>query len=115
MWQKKVIEIGEPRQAGLMSPHMFLTISHKTTSFIGHESIYLSTHLNTTLYARFRVYHCNTFRKVLDVLSEWMVRREELTMPVERRILATLLQPNEPHIFLAYWAWELPVDTPGDE
>jgi hypothetical protein len=108
MWQKKVIEIGEPHQAGLMSPHMFLTISYKTTSFIGHESIYLSTHLSTTLHVRFRVCHCDTFHKVLDVLFEWMVRREELTMPVEQRILATLVQPNEPHSFLTYWARETP-------
>jgi hypothetical protein len=84
MWQKKVIEIGEPGQAGLMSPHMFLTISHKTTSFDGHESIYLSMNLGTTLDVQFRVSHCDTFRKVLDVLSKWMVRREELTMLVER-------------------------------
>jgi hypothetical protein len=109
--EKKVIEIGEPGQAGLMSPH----ISLKTTSFDGHESIYLSMNLGTTLDVRFRVSHCDTFHKVLDVLSEWMVRREELTMLVERRILATLLQPNEPHCFLAYWAWELPVNTPGAE
>jgi hypothetical protein len=36
-------------------------------------------------------------------------------MFVERRILATLLQPNEHKTFLAYWAWELPVNTPGAE
>jgi len=101
MWQKKVIEIGEPGQAGLMSPHMFLTITHKTTSFVGHESIYLSMNLGTTPNVGFRVCHCNTFCKVLDVLSEWMFRREELTMLVERRILATLFQPNKPHSFLA--------------
>jgi hypothetical protein len=55
----------------------------------------------------------DTFRKVLDVLSEWMVKREELTMFVERRILVTLLQPNEPQMLLVYWAWELPINTPG--
>jgi hypothetical protein len=44
-----------------------------------------------------------------------MVKREELTMFVERRILATLLQPNEPQMFLAYWTWELPMNTPGVE
>ena len=80
MWQKKVIEIREPRH-----------------------------------HPRCRVCHFDTFRKVLDVLSEWMVRREELMMPVKRRILATLLQPNEPHNFLAYWAGELLVDTLGGE
>jgi hypothetical protein len=42
-----------------------------------------------------------------------MDKREKLTMFVERRILATLLQPNEPQTFLAYWAWELSVNTPG--
>jgi hypothetical protein len=44
-----------------------------------------------------------------------MVTREELLMFIERRILATLLQPNEPKTFLAYWAWEPPVNTPGAE
>jgi hypothetical protein len=115
MWQKKVIEIGEPRQARLMSAHMLLTISHKTTFLIGHESIYLSMNLHTSHHPQFRVYYCDTFHKVLDVLSKWMVKREELTMFVERRILATLLQPNEPHTFLAYWAWELPLNTPDAE
>ena len=38
-----------------------------------------------------------TFRKVLDVSSECMLNREELSMLVEQRILATLLQPNELH------------------
>jgi hypothetical protein len=76
---------------------VFLTIPHKTTTFlIGHESIYMSMNLGTSHYLRWRVFHYDTFRKVLDVLSEWMVKREELTMFVERRILATLLQPNEP-------------------
>jgi hypothetical protein len=46
---------------------MFLTISHKTTSFDGHESIYLSMNLGTTLDVRFRVSQSDTFRKVLDV------------------------------------------------
>jgi hypothetical protein len=62
---------------------MFLTISHKTTSFDGHKSIYLSMNLGTTLDVWFWVSHYDTFRKVLDVLSEWMVKREELTMLVE--------------------------------
>ena len=44
---------------------------------------------------RFRVGHLDTFREVLSVLSECMVKREELSMLVERRKLATLLQPNE--------------------
>jgi hypothetical protein len=92
---------------------MLLTISHKTTFFIGHESIYLSMNLGTSHHPRCRVCHFDTFHKFLDVFSEWMVKREELTMSVERRILATLLQPNEHHTFLAYWAWELPMNTPG--
>jgi hypothetical protein len=40
-----------------------------------------------------------------------MVKREELSMFVERRILATLPQPNELQSCLAYWAWELPMNT----
>jgi hypothetical protein len=44
-----------------------------------------------------------------------MLKREELSMFIERRILATLLQPNEQQSCLAYWAWELPVNTPGAE
>ena len=96
----------------LCEGHMLLTISHKTTFFIGHESIYLSMNLGTSLQVRSRVRHFDTFRKALDIFSEWMVKREELTMFVERRILATLLQPYEPHNFLAYWAWELPLNTP---
>jgi hypothetical protein len=44
-----------------------------------------------------------------------MVKREELMMFIERRILATLLQLNEPQTFLAYWAWELPMNTPDAE
>jgi hypothetical protein len=42
-------------------------------------------------------------------------KREELSMFVERTILATLLQPNELQSCLAYWAWELPVNIPGTE
>ena len=44
-----------------------------------------------------------------------MVKREELTMLVKQRKLATPLQPSEPHSCLAYWAWELPVNTPRAE
>jgi hypothetical protein len=44
-----------------------------------------------------------------------MVNREELSMFVEPRILATLLQPNEHQSYLAYWARELPVNTPAAE
>ena len=36
-------------------------------------------------------------------------------MFVERRILATLCQPNEHQRSLAYWAWEPPVNTPASE
>jgi hypothetical protein len=84
MWEKEVIKIGEPRQARLMSPHVFLTIPHKTITFlIGHESIYLSMNLNTSHHMQWRVFHYDIFCKVLDVLSEWMVKREELMMFVE--------------------------------
>jgi len=116
VWKKEVIEIGEPSQARYMSPHVILTISNKTTFVvINFESLYLSTDLGTGHHLRCRVSDSNTFREVLDVSSEWMVRREESTMLVERRELATLLQPIEPHSFLAYWAWELPVNTPPAE
>jgi hypothetical protein len=95
---------------------MLLTISHKTTFYlIDHESIYLSMNLGTSHHLRCRVCHYDTFREVLDVLSECLVKREELSMFVERRILATLPQPNEPQNFLAYWAWKLLVNTPGAE
>jgi hypothetical protein len=84
MWEKEVIKIGEPCQAQLMSPHVFLTIPHKSTTFwIGHESIYLSMNLGNSDHLRCRVCHYDTFSKVLDVLSEWMLKREELTMFVE--------------------------------
>jgi hypothetical protein len=36
-------------------------------------------------------------------------------MFIEGRIFATLFQPNEPKSFLANWAWELTVNTPGAE
>jgi hypothetical protein len=42
-----------------------------------------------------------------------MIKREKLSMFVERRILATLMQPNELQSCLAYWAWELLVNTPA--
>jgi hypothetical protein len=99
-----------------MSPLVFLTISNKTTFlFIIFESLYLSMDLGTGHYLRCRVGDLNPFPKVLDVSSEWMVKREELTMLVKRRKLATPLQPSEPHSCLAYWAWELPVNTPRAE
>ena len=108
--------MGEPRQARLMSPHVFLTVHHKTTAwFTRNESIYLRMNVSTKHRLWWRVFHYDTFCKVFDVLSEWMVKREELTMFVEQRILATLLQPNESQTFLAYWAWELPVNTTGTE
>jgi hypothetical protein len=62
---------------------MLLTISHKTTILVGHESIYLSMNLGTSPQVWFRVCHFDTFRKALDVSSEWMVKREELMMFVE--------------------------------
>ena len=62
-----------------------------------------------------RAFSYYIFHKVLDASSKWMVKREELSMFVERRILATLHQPNEHQRCLAYWAWELPVNTPGAE
>jgi hypothetical protein len=84
---------------------MFLTISCKTTFFfIPLESIYLSMNLGTGHHLQWRIYHYDTFHEVLDVLSERMVKREELSMFVERRILATHLQPDEPQSCLAYWA-----------
>jgi hypothetical protein len=94
---------------------MVLAISHKATFWIDHETIYLLTDRGTSLHRRCKVYHRDIFHEVLLVSSECMVTREELPMFVERRILATLLQPNEPKTFLAYWAWELPVNTPGVE
>ena len=45
----------------------------------------------------------------------WMVPSPELTMLVKRRKLATPLQPSEPRSCLAYWAWELPINTPRAE
>ena len=44
-----------------------------------------------------------------------MVRREELSMFVERRILATLRQKNEHQRSLAYQTWEPPMNTPAAE
>ena len=60
-----------------------------------HESIYLSMNLGTSHLLRCRVDHRDTFREVLGVSSECMVKREELSMLIERRELPTLLQPNE--------------------
>jgi hypothetical protein len=91
-----------------------MTISHKTiVLLIEDESIYLSMNLGTSHDLRCGIYHYDTFRKVFDVSSECMLKTEELLMFVERRILATLLQPNELQSCLAYWAWELPVNTLG--
>jgi hypothetical protein len=60
---------------------MLLTISHETTSFfIGHESIYLSMDLGTSQHVRWGIYDNDTFHEVLDVLSECMIKREELSM-----------------------------------
>jgi hypothetical protein len=99
-----------------MSPHVVLTISIKTTFlFINFESLYLSADLGSGHHLRCRIGDFNTFREVLDVSSEWMVKGEELTMLVKRRKLATTLQPSEHHTCLAYWAWELPVNTPPAE
>jgi hypothetical protein len=44
-----------------------------------------------------------------------MVRREKLLMFIEGQIFATLFQSNEPESFLANWAWELTMNTPGAE
>jgi hypothetical protein len=44
-----------------------------------------------------------------------MVKRKELSMFVERRILVTLPQPNELQSCLAYWTWKLPVNIPATE
>jgi hypothetical protein len=44
-----------------------------------------------------------------------MIRREKLSMFIERRIFVALLQPNESKSFLANWAWELTVNAPGTE
>jgi hypothetical protein len=81
---------------------MFLTIPRKTiVSFIELESIYLSMNLSTGQHPGWRVCHHDTFGEVLGVLSERMVKRQELSMLVERRILATLLQPDKSHSCLA--------------
>src|SRR6185369_5318591 len=64
---------------------------------------------------RGKVQHFNTFREVLLIASEWMVKREELSMFVERRIFSTLSQPYEHQSCLAYWARELSVNTPAAE
>ena len=47
-----------------------------------HESIYLSINLGTSHLLRCRVGHHDTFHEVLGVFSEWMVKREELSMLV---------------------------------
>ena len=101
MWHKKILIIGEPRQVRLMSPHIMLIIPFETiNSFLGHESLYLIMNLSSE-HLRLRIYHYDTFPKVLNVMPEWMVNREELTVLVKRRILATLLEPDELHTILA--------------
>jgi hypothetical protein len=75
---------------------MLNTIPHETNSiFLGDKTIYLSKNLGASHLLWFRVCHYDTFRKVLNVSSECMVRRVELSMFVERGKLATTLQPNE--------------------
>jgi hypothetical protein len=92
VWKKKVIEIGKPSQALFMSPLVFLTIYNKTTFlFIIFESLYLSMDLVTDHHLRCRVCELNPFPEVLDISSEWMVKREELTILVQRRKLANPL------------------------
>jgi hypothetical protein len=84
---------------------MFLTIPRKmTVSFIELESIYLSINLGIGQHPGWRIYHHDTFGEVLGVLSERMVKRQELSMLVKRQILATLLQPDKSHSCLANWA-----------
>jgi hypothetical protein len=94
---------------------MLLTISHKTAFLIDHESIYLFMNHSTSHHMGLRVYHYDTFSKVLNVSSKWVVKGEELSMLIEQQKLSTFLQPNESQTFLAYWAWELPMNTPGAE
>ena len=79
------------------------------------ESVSLSMNCGANHHLGCRAFNYYIFHKVLDASSKWMVKREELSMFVERRILATLRQPNEHQRRLAYWAWELPVNTPAVE
>jgi hypothetical protein len=80
---------------------MLLTISHKTMFLvIDLESIYLSTNRGTGQYLWCRVCNYGTFGKVLHVSSECMVKREELSMFVERRKIATLSQPKDCRVVL---------------
>jgi hypothetical protein len=116
VWKKKVLVVGEPSQARYMSPHVVSTISFKTTLLIINlESLYLGKDVGRALILRDGAGDLNTFREVLFISSQFMVLRQELTMFVERRILATLGQPGEHHICLACWARELPVNTPRAE
>jgi hypothetical protein len=50
-----------------MSPHMLLTISHKTAFCIDHKTIYLLTNFGTNHHCMWAIYHYDTFLKVLDV------------------------------------------------
>ena len=79
------------------------------------ESVKLSTNHGTNHHLGCRAFNYYIFRKVLDVSSESMVKTKKLLMFVERRILATLCQPNEHQRSLAYWAWEPPMNTPATE
>jgi hypothetical protein len=92
------------------------TIPFKTTIiFINFKSLYLGKDVGRALLPRDGVMYLNTFHEVLFILSQFMVLRQELMMFVERRILATLFQLGEHHIFLACWARELPMHTPHAE
>ena len=64
---------------------------------------------------RGRVQNFDTFREVLFIASEWMVKREELSMFIERIIFSTLPQPYEHQSCLAYWVRELSVNTSAAE
>jgi hypothetical protein len=57
--------------------------------------------LGTGQHLGWRICHHDPFGEVLGVLSERMVKRQELSMLVECRILATLLQPDKSHSCLA--------------
>ena len=64
---------------------------------------------------RRRFQNFDTFREILLIASEWMVKREELSMFIERRIFSTLPQPYEHQSCLTYWARKLSVNTPATE
>ena len=89
--KEKIINIGKPPQARDLSPGMFFAISHKTTCIIDLESIYLSMKHDTRQHLWCRFCNYDTFREVLNVSSEWMVNRKELSMFVKRSIFAPFL------------------------